>query len=153
MDEPLDTFDRRILALVQRDSRLPAEQIAAELGLSASAVQRRLKRLRADKVITAEVALVDPKAVGRPMTFIAGLELRDNYESLARFKQWAKAQAEIQQVYYVTGNVDLMVIVTAPDVAAYDAISARLMAHNPQVLRISTNVVIDAVKVGLQVPV
>ena len=63
-DAPLDAFDRRILARVQSDCHRPAESIAAEIGLSASAVQRRLRRLRERGVIRAEVALLDAAALG-----------------------------------------------------------------------------------------
>ena len=153
MDTPLDLFDRKILAIVQRDCQVNAELIAERVGLSASAVQRRLRRMRQEKVITAEVALVDNEAVGRPMTFFAGLEIRENYESLPHLRRWAEKHPEVQQIYYVTGNVDLLMIITAETVKEYDAITERLMAENPQVLRINTNVVIDAIKVGLYVPV
>ena len=150
----LDAFDRQILALVQQDCQRRAEAIASEIGLSASAVQRRLKRLRAQGVIRAEVAVLERAAVGRSITLVAGLEIaRDNYPALAAFRAWAEREPAIQQVYYVTGNVDLVAIVLAPDMAAYDALCARLMADIPQISRINTQVVIDALKVGLQVPV
>lgn len=153
MDASLDLLDRKILAIVQRDCQANAELIAERVGLSASAVQRRLRRLRQDKVITAEVAVVDNEAVGRPMTFLAGLEIRENYESLPHLRRWAEQHAEVQQIYYVTGNVDLVMIITAENMKEYDAITERLMGDNPQILRITTNVVIDAMKVGLYVPV
>ena len=101
----------------------------------------------------AMLALVNNEAVGRPMTFIAGLEIRENYESLPHLRRWAEKHPEVQQIYYVTGNVDLLMIITAENLKEYDAITERLMAENPQVLRINTNVVIDAIKVGLYVPV
>lgn len=153
MDASLDLLDRKILAIVQRDCQANAELIAERVGLSASAVQRRLRRLRQDKVITAEVAVVDNEAVGRPMTFLAGLEIRENYESLPHLRRWAEQHAEVQQIYYVTGNVDLVMIITAENMKEYDAITEQLMGDNPQILRITTNVVIDAMKVGLYVPV
>jgi len=153
METPLDTFDRKILALVQRDCQLKAEVIADTVGLSASAVQRRLKRMRSDMVIRAEVAVVDSKAVGRPMTFVAGLEIRENYESLPRIRNWAANRPEVQQVYYVTGSVDLVMIITAENVTDYDAITARLMVENPQITRINTNVILDTLKIGMYVPV
>ena len=153
MDTSLDSFDRKILALVQRDCQVNAEVVAAIVGLSASAVQRRLRRMRSEKTITAEVAIVDPQAVGRPMTFIAGLEIRENYESLPRIRRWAENRPEVQQIYYVTGNVDLMMIITAENVKEYDMITERLMAENPQITRINTNVVLDSIKTGLYVPV
>ncbi|WP_151613411.1 Lrp/AsnC family transcriptional regulator [Sinorhizobium alkalisoli] len=154
MPETLDQFDRSILEIVQRDCQLKAEAIADQVGLSASAVQRRLKRMREEKVITAEIALVDRKVAGTPMTFIAGMEIeRENYDALAKFRLWAEKQDHIQQVYYVTGSVDLIAIITAQDVGQYDEITATIMAQNPQIKRIHTNVVLKDIKLGLYVPV
>jgi Lrp/AsnC family transcriptional regulator, leucine-responsive regulatory protein len=153
MNHAMDSFDRKILALVQRDNLLKAEVIADDIGLSASAVQRRLKRLRSEKIITGDIATVDHAALGRPMTFIAGLEIRDNYDSLVSIRGWVESHPEVQQVYYVTGNVDLIAVITAVDVKDYDQITGRLMAENPQIHRITTNVVLDTVKIGLFVPV
>lgn len=153
MAEVLDSFDRAILDLMQKDCQLKAEAIADEVGLSPSAVQRRLKRLREGGVIQAEVAVINRKATSFPMTFIAGMEIeRDNYDALARFRQWAEKQDNVQQVYYVTGQVDLIAIITARDVEHYDDISAQLMADNPQIKRMTTNVVLRDVKVGLRIP-
>ncbi|MGS5086283.1 Lrp/AsnC family transcriptional regulator [Hydrogenophaga sp. A37] len=152
MDTELDVFDRKILDLVQKDCQLNAEVIAEAVGLSASAVQRRLRRMRQDKTISAEVAVVNPQAVGQTMSFLAGLEIKDNYEALPRIRLWAQSEAAVQQVYYVTGSFDVMMVVVARDVKAYDALAARLMADVPQVVRMTTHVVIDAMKVGLYVP-
>ncbi|MBQ1767196.1 MAG: Lrp/AsnC family transcriptional regulator [Aquincola sp.] len=152
--DPLDSFDRQILDIVQRDNQRKAEAIAQQVGLSASAVQRRLKRLRAQGVIRAEVAVLDRQAVGPSVTLIAGIEIdRDNYPALAAFRAWAAREQAIQQVYYVTGTTDLVAVVMARDMAAYDALCERLMTDIPQIRRINTQVVIDAIKVGLQVPV
>ena len=152
--DPLDSFDRQILDIVQRDNQLKAEAIAQQVGLSASAVQRRLKRLRVQGVIRAEVAVLDRQAVGPSVTLIAGIEIdRDNYPALAAFRAWAAREDAIQQVYYVTGTTDLVAVVMARDMAAYDALCERLMTDIPQIRRINTQVVIDAIKVGLQVPV
>lgn len=154
MSEALDEFDRAILQILQKDCQLKAEAIADEVGLSPSAVQRRLKRLREGGTIQAEVAVINRKATNFPMTFIAGMEIeRDNYDALARFRLWADKQENVQQVYYVTGQVDLIAIITARDVEHYDDISAQLMADNPQIRRMTTNVVLRDVKVGLHVPV
>jgi len=151
--EKLDHFDRDILQLVQRNCQLTAETIADDVGLSTSAVQRRLKRLREEGIIKAEVAIVERKATGTPMVFIVGMEIeRDNYDALAKFRLWAEKQEHIQQVYYVTGAVDLIAIVTARDVEHYDDIAALIMAENPQIRRMHTNVVLRDVKLGLFVP-
>ncbi|MGO8470145.1 Lrp/AsnC ligand binding domain-containing protein, partial [Rhizobium leguminosarum] len=63
------------------------------------------------------------------------------YDALAKFRLWAEKQDHIQQFYYVTGAVDLIAIVTARDVEHYDDIAALIMADNPQIRRMHTNVV------------
>ncbi|GAB0117098.1 Lrp/AsnC family transcriptional regulator [Acidisoma sp. 7E03] len=154
MADPLDLFDRKILAIIQQDCQQKAELIAEKVGLSPSAVQRRIKRLRAERVIAAEVAVLDRRAVGRLMTFIVGLEIeRENYTALAHFRRWVSAQSEIQQAYYVTGQVDLMLVIVAEDVEAFDRVAARIMENNPQIRRMTTNVVLEPLKLGLELPV
>ena len=65
----LDRFDRHLLNLVQEDASQTAEQLAAAVPLSVSAIQRRLKRLRETGIIQRDIAVVDPKQVGRPTFF------------------------------------------------------------------------------------
>lgn len=149
----LDSFDTKILNLIQRNNRLLAEEIASQVGLSASAVQRRLKKMRMEGVIQQEIAIVDPHYAPQIMTFIAGLEIeRDNYVALSLFKNWCAGRDDIQQVYYVTGTYDLMVVVTAVNAAAYDRFSQELMEKVPQIRRITTHVVIDAPKRSFFLP-
>lgn len=133
---------------------MKAEAVADMVGLSTSAVQRRLKRMRSDGSIVAEAALVDSKAVGTLMMFIAGMEIeREHYDSLAKFKTWAAKQDNIQQVYYVTGTVDIVAIILAKDAVHYDEIALQIMSQNPQIRRIHTNVVLRDMKIGMYVPI
>ena len=59
----------------------------------------------------------------------------------------------MQQVYYVTGTFDIMMVIVARDVKAYDTLAARLMSDIPQITRMTTHVVIDTMKNSLYVPV
>lgn len=150
----MDQFDRKILAAMQDDCTRKAEAIADDIGLSASAVQRRLRTLRSTGLIRSEVAILDQKAIGGTMTFIAGLEVeRENYAALQVLRKYVDASDHIQQLYYVTGGIDLVAIIVARDVEDYDAITADLMRDNPLVRRITTNVVLQSVKVGLKIPI
>lgn len=146
----LDKFDRGILAIMQADARRSAESIGAQVGLSASAVQRRLARLRDDGVIRAEVALVDPACAGRPLTVIADVEVeRERPELQLRLKQWIAAEPAIQEAWYVTGEGDYVLIVAVRDVQAYEALMQRLMIENANVLRFRTRVALGTLKRGL----
>jgi Lrp/AsnC family transcriptional regulator, leucine-responsive regulatory protein len=150
----LDIFDRRLLDLVQRGADVPSEALADRIGLSASAVQKRLKRLRAEGVIISTVALVDATKAGRPGFFIAALEVeRGSPEMLARVRRWLAGEEAVQQVYFVTGTSDFILIVTARDVVDYETVMARLLADNPNVKRYTTQVVLDASKRSLAIPV
>lgn len=149
----LDSFDKKILQLMQSNCRLASEVIAEQVGLSASAVQRRLKRLREEGAIQAEIAVINSELSTHPMTFIAGIEIdRDNYTVLNKFKRWAESQPFIQQVFYVTGNVDLMVVITAKNAKSYDGFIEQLMDQFPQIRRVMTNVVLDTPKQSLYLP-
>lgn len=150
----LDVFDRQLLQIVQTEGSLTADMLAVRVGLSASAVQRRLKRLEADGVIVGHAAIVDPARVGRPTFFIVALEVeRERPELLARLRQWLASQDQIQQVFYVTGSADFILVVTAPAVESYDELMGRLMVENPNVRRFTTNVALGIIKRSLFVPV
>lgn len=150
----LDDFDRHILHRLQQDCQQSAERIGAEVGLSASAVQRRIKRLRAQGGIQSEVAVLNPALASPSVTLVVGLEFgHDNYPALAAMRQRVTQDVAVQQMYYVTGQSDLVAIVHARDMPAYDAWCAQLMRDVPQIRRITTQVVIEALKRGLVVPV
>jgi len=150
----LDKLDRRILAMLQKDARRSAELVGAEVGLSASAVQRRIARLREEGVIAAEVAVVDPKRVGRPLSLIVEIEVeRERPELVASLKQWIAAEAMIQEAWYVTGAGDYVLIVVARDVDDFEALMQRLVAENASVRRYHTRVALGTIKRSLLVPV
>ena len=150
----LDKLDRRILATLQKDARRSAELVGAEVGLSASAVQRRIARLREEGVIAAEVAVVDPKRVGRPLSLIVEIEVeRERPELVASLKQWIAAEAMIQEAWYVTGAGDYVLIVVARDVDDFEALMQRLVAENASVRRYHTRVALGTIKRSLLVPV
>jgi len=150
----LDEHDRQILALLQQDARRSAELVGAEIGLSASAVQRRIARLREEGVITAEIVIVDPKSLGRSLTVIVELEVeRERPEHLAALKRWVAAQAAIQEAWYVTGDSDFVFVITARDVEDYDALMQKLVSENSNVRRYRTRVALGTLKRGCMVPV
>jgi len=154
MRNTLDSFDRRILDIVQRDGELTADAIGERIGLSASATLRRLRRLKAEGAIAATVAIVDPATIGKPTFFIVALEIeRERPELLAQLRRWFAGEDQVQQVYYVTGSADFVLIITAPDVDSYDALMARMIADNSNVRRFTTNVALGIGKRGLFVPV
>jgi len=152
----MDRIDRRILALYQEDTRRIAASIGAEVGLSAAAVQRRLKRLRADGVIAREIAVLEPRAVGVPVTCVVLLTMASRSSPaghLDRFKKNMRSVPEIQQCYHVTGTSDFVLVVTAASMQDYGAFAHQWFETNGNVTRYETLVVLDRVKTGLSLPV
>jgi Lrp/AsnC family leucine-responsive transcriptional regulator len=149
----LDSFDLRILARQQRDALTPAHVIGADIGLSAAAVQRRLKRLREAGVIERETAQVAPAAVGMDVTCIVHVDLeRETAADIDRFARDIAACPEVQQCYYVTGSNDFVLITLARDIAAYEAFTQRVLLADRNVKSFTTQVVLKRLKVGLEVP-
>jgi Lrp/AsnC family leucine-responsive transcriptional regulator len=150
----LDRFDRQLLNLVQEDAGRTSEDLAQRVALSPSAVQRRLRKLREAGVIVRQTAILEPRKVGRPTFFIVSLEVeRDRPELLTQLRAWLAGQEHVQQAFYVTGEADFILVVTAPDTETYDGLMARLTIENPNVRKFTTNVALGVVKRGLTIPV
>jgi Lrp/AsnC family leucine-responsive transcriptional regulator len=150
----LDPFDRQLLELMQADAGRTADELAELVGLSGSAVQRRLKRLRENGVIVRDISLVAPEAVGRPTFFVVGIEVEsERQDQLQKLREWLDREKAVQQIYYVTGEADFVVVMTAADTECFDGIMMRLVKENPNVKRFRTNVVLSVVKRSLAIPV
>jgi DNA-binding Lrp family transcriptional regulator len=149
-----DRQDLLIAAALQDDNRLGVDELARKVELSPSAVHRRIARLREDGVIKADVSVLDPKALGFGMTFIVEVILEKvRVGEVSAIKKRLKAAPEVQQIYNVTGDVDLLLVVLARDVEHFEQISRELFSADPHVRRYKTSVVMDRVKTGQTVPI
>jgi DNA-binding Lrp family transcriptional regulator len=148
----LDPFDRRILALLQQDNHLPQRDIAAAVNLSPSAVNRRIAAMQAAGVIRANVAIVDPAKVGRPITIIVEVAVEsERLDLLDAVKRRLVACPQVQQVYYVTGEVDLVLVINVADMAEYERLTRELFFAKGNVKRFRTLVAMERSKVSLSV--
>ena len=151
----MDSFDKKILAIVQQNNQLSTERIAEQVNLSPSAVQRRLKRLRKDGIIEADVAIISPQASGRLLTIIVEVTLEQERlisSVLDEFKKLVLNTPEVMQCYHVTGNADFILIIAAKDMQDYEALTRRLFIDNRSVRRFQTSVVVSRVKSRSTVP-
>jgi Lrp/AsnC family leucine-responsive transcriptional regulator len=150
----MDDLDRKILDIVQRNNQLSAQTIAGQVGLSSSAVQRRLNRLRDSKVIERDVSTVSPEAVGRGFVAIVNIILESESPQIRRqFARLIEQTPEVMQCYYVTGEgTDFFLVVTARDISDYNEFMTRLTDDFPKIKRFSTNIVMERVKSGLAIP-
>lgn len=150
----LDAFDRKILDILQRDNTTPQRTIGEAVGLSAPAVQRRIKRMTEDGVIAANVAVIDPAAVGQAITIFVEVEvISETAAQIEQAKREFAAEPQIQQCYYVTGEADFVLVIVLPSMADYEALTRRLFFGNNNVKRFRTFVAMDRIKVGLRIDI
>ncbi len=128
MKKKLDTIDRKLLSILQQDAETPLTDLAQAVNLSTTPCWRRVQRLREHGFIARQVALVDPRKVNLGVTvFVA---IRTNQHSQAwfeRFRDAVRAIPEVVEFYRMSGDVDYLLRVVAPDIAAYDQIYKRLI--------------------------
>ncbi|MGC4026299.1 MAG: Lrp/AsnC family transcriptional regulator [Mesorhizobium sp.] len=150
----LDGFDIKLLNLVQMDTRRTAQELSDAVGLSPSACLRRLNRLRETGVIEAEVAVISPAAVGHRLTMVVEVSLeRERPDIMSDFKKAMRITPEVIQCYYVTGEVDFILIVAVKSMSDYEAFTNDFLFNNKNIKRFNTLVVMDRVKVSLAVPI
>lgn len=151
-NDSLDSVDRALLTLVQADSRKSVEELGAAVGLSGSAAHRRIQRMRANRVILRDVSLIDPVAVGRPLVMIVSLSVdREGRHNLQALRSWLNAEPSVQQGWYVTGEADFIIVISACDMVEFDDIAQRLVSENSNVRNFHTSVAISVVKRGLSI--
>ncbi|MCK1672015.1 Lrp/AsnC family transcriptional regulator [Bradyrhizobium sp. 150] len=149
-----DRIDARILDIVQRNNRLTSDVIGEMTGLSATACQRRLKRLRSQGIIEADVSLVSAKAVGRPVQMLVLVNLeRERSDIIDRFKKAIKASAEVVNGFYVTGDADFLLYITARSMEDYEQFTRQFFYQNSNIKGFKTMVIMDRVKAGFTVPI
>lgn len=150
---PLDSFDLAILDILQQDNMIAQREIAERVNLSAPAVQRRIRKLQDAGVIAAQVAVIEPSKIGRPLMVMIAVQLFSEMPELSRpLHQRIAQEKAVQQCYSVTGEADYILIVTLPTMEDYAGLVQRLFEGDSNVRHYKTSVVLRRLKYGLQVP-
>lgn len=148
----LDEYDKKILNQLQQNNRITAEELGDMVGLSTSAVQRRIQKLRQEKVIEADISIISPASVGFGITCVVDITLHlGNSKVIDSYKKLMNKCPEVMQCYYVTGTYDFVVITNTKDMKHYEEFSKKHFMDNPSVKQFYTHVVIDKVKSGYSV--
>jgi Lrp/AsnC family leucine-responsive transcriptional regulator len=148
----LDELDKALLRLLQQNNRLTTEQLAASVSLSQSAVQRRLAKLREEKIIEADVSIISPAAAGIGIVCIVEVILQEgNSKAIDGFKKAMQLCPEVSQCYYVTGTYDFVLVVNTRDMQHFEHFQKHKLMDNPNLKHFYTHVVMYKVKVGFGV--
>jgi len=149
----LDDIDRKLLDLLQQDSARALYDLGDEVGLSPSAVQRRLTRYEASGLIARHVAVLDPDQVpGTVLAWVLVTLERESKKLHSGFKERMRAAPDVQQCYDLAGEWDYLVLVAANGMPRCRAAIEQLFLDAPNVKRFDTLFVFDAIKRGLAIP-
>ncbi|OBY74776.1 Lrp/AsnC family transcriptional regulator [Acinetobacter gyllenbergii] len=146
----LDHFDYAILRLLQQDNKSSHRQISEHIGLSQASIQRRIVRMEQESIIEKNCAVLNPKRFGEKVTSIIEVRLaEDRSVVMDRAEQYFATVDEIQQCYFVNGGVSFIIIMISNNLSYFEALVRKHFADNQDVKTYRTLIVLDRVKVSL----
>ena len=129
-DVTFDTIDRRILAALQEDATLSMNEIAARDGLSPTPCWRRIQKLEEAGIIRKRVALLDGRRIEAGVAVFVTVRTNQHTEEwLRRFAEVVSVMPEVVEFYRLSGEIDYLLKVVVPDIAAYDAFYKKLVSR------------------------
>ena len=149
----LDAIDRKILSVLQSDSRVTMQELAERVNLSASPCHRRVKLMEESGVISRYIALVDQKALGLRVSVFVSIKLeRQREEDLDRFAKAISGWEEVLECYLMTGTQDYLLRVVAPDLDAYEVFLKRKLTRLDGIASIQSSFALQQVKYSSALP-
>lgn len=148
----MDRLDRKILRLLQEDLTLAVADLAKKVGLSTTPCWRRIQKMEEEGVIRGRVALLDPVKINTKVTVF--VSIRTNAHSIEWLKRFSEVIGEFPEVvefYRMSGDVDYLLRVVVPDIAAYDAFYKRLIAKI-EIRDVSSAFAMEQIKYTTQLP-
>jgi Lrp/AsnC family transcriptional regulator len=131
-DRELDRVDREILRLLAVDAALSLAEIADKVGLTPTPCWKRIRRMEQDGIILGRVARLDAARLGLGVSVFVAVETADHSADwLERFAAVIESTPEIVDAWRMSGDVDYLLHVVVPDIAAYDGFYRKLIARLP----------------------
>ena len=143
----IDSFDRKILAQLQRDARLTNNELSTKVNLSPSQCSRRRQRLEDDGFIRSYRAVLDRDRLGFPLVNMITVTLAThNRDNARRFAQLLENLPEVQEAHALTGEMDYILKVVTPDLKSLaDFVNGVLLPHD-SVQHVKTAIVLETLK-------
>lgn len=150
----LDSIDRRILSVLQREGDLSSQDLAERVGSSAASCWRRVKALEEAGVLRPAVRLVDPARLGHGLDVFCQIRMKSQgREMRAAFEAFIEAQANVIECYTISGDWDYLLHILAEDVADYEHVLMHGILDHEAIANSSSIFVLRRVKHSTAVPV
>ncbi len=148
----MDRMDRKILTLLQEDATMPVAEIGKRVGLSTTPCWRRIQKFEEDGVIKRRVAVLDPEKVNTKVTVFVSIRTSEHSDDwLKNFAKVVSEFPEVVEFYRMSGDVDYLLRVVVPDIAAYDAFYKRMIAK-VNILDVSSSFAMEPIKNTTSLP-
>jgi len=148
----LDTLDRKALHLLMRQGRATWAELGQLLGLSAPSAADRVRKLEEAQVITGYAALLDPTAVGYPLTAFIFITLANSRNRAAFLRAIAKME-QVSECHHIAGDDDYLLKVRCRTTANLDQLLAKELKDKLGVARSRTTIVLATAKESVQIPI
>jgi len=124
----LDAIDQELLRRLQIDAETPLAKLAEAVNLSPTPCWRRVQRLKDEGVMTRQVALLDPVKLNLGVTVFVAIRTNQHSDTwLEKFRATVRDIPEVVEFYRMSGEVDYLLRVVVPGIAAYDSVYKRLI--------------------------
>ena len=148
----MDRVDHALLALLQEDSGRTADKLGEELGLSRSAVTRRIQSLKQEGIIAKEVAILSDRFRASRVTAIVNVQFdRHQPHEAEKFRRAIRAIPEVQLAVAITGASDALLLVSVRDMDHFNSFAEEL-ASMSLVRRYETSFIKRTIKFSTAVP-
>ncbi len=148
----MDRLDRKILRLLQEDATLAVADVAKKVGLSTTPCWRRIQKLEEEGVIRARVAVLDPAKINAAVTVFVAIKTNShNIEWLKRFSEVISELPEVVEFYRMAGEIDYLLRVVVPDIAAFDEFYKRLISRI-EIRDVSSSFAMEQIKYTTELP-
>lgn len=141
LSRPLDGVDRKIIALLQENAKLTFAEIGGDVGLSSSAIKRRVDRLEQDGVIVGYGARINPSALGDGIESLIEVYCADRIAPADVGRTLAGLE-QVVSAFTVSGEPDAVLRVRVASIADLEKFVERLR-HDRNVLRTRTLIVLS----------
>lgn len=143
----INEFDNKILQLLAENGRLSWTEIAEHVNLSPSAVQRHVQQMQVIGLIKHFTVALDTKKLGNEVrSFVEVKMQRSDVELAKQFREIIRGLPQVQSCYKLSGNVDFILDVVAPDLETYGKFLEREILSIPGVLDASSSIILEEVK-------
>ncbi len=148
----LDDMDLKILAILQNDCSVAVADIGKQVGLSTTPCWRRIQKLEEAGVIQRRVAVLDPVKVNAGVTVFVSIKTDEHSLAwLERFHAAVKDLPEVVEFYRMSGDVDYLMRVAVPDIAAYDVFYKKLISR-VEISKVSSAFAMEQIKCTSALP-